>query len=143
MVKESIRILFLLGIVGLINSSCTATKNNQCREIIKIANETVTEAKSFTNGGKSTDPEQALLAADTMELAADKMADLEITDEQLKQYQKDFIVMYQDTARATRAFVKAYEKTDRMQLKQARQRLQKATAPESTLVTKINQYCVE
>jgi hypothetical protein len=78
-----------------------------------------------------------------MELAAEKMARLDITDEQLKQYQKDFIVMYQETARATRSFVKAYEKTDRMQLKQARQRLQKATAPESRLVTKINQYCVE
>jgi len=141
--KESIRILFLMVIVGLINSSCAATKSNQCREIIEIANETVTEARSLTNGGKSTDSGKALSAADTMELAAEKMARLDITDEQLKQYQQDFIVMYQETARATRAFVQAYEKTDRMQLKQARKRLQKATAPESRLVRKINRYCVE
>ncbi|AFZ42736.1 hypothetical protein PCC7418_0507 [Halothece sp. PCC 7418] len=141
--KDSIRTLFLAVIIGFMSSSCAATKTNQCREIIEIANETVTEARTLTNGGQSSDPEAALLAADTMELAAEEMANLEITDEQLKQYQKDFMILYQDTARATRAFVKAYEKTDQRKLKQARKRLQKATAPESKLVTKINRYCVK
>jgi len=143
MIKESIRIIVLMVIISVINGSCAATKRNQCRELITIANETVTEAKTLTNGGKSTDPEAALLAADTMELEAEEMTSLEITDEQLKQYQKDFIVMYNETARATRSFVKAYKETDQMQLKQARKHLQKATAPESKLVTEINQYCVQ
>lgn len=143
MIKESIRIIVLMVIISVINGSCAATKRNQCRELITIANETVTEAKTLTNGGKSTDPEAALLAADAMELAAEEMKSLEITDEQLKQYQKDFIAMYHETARATRSFVKAYKETDQMQLKQARKHLQKATAPESKLVTEINQYCVQ
>jgi hypothetical protein len=51
--------------------------------------------------------------------------------------------MYRDTAKATRFFVKAYKETDQKQVKQARQRLQKATAPESKLVKEINQYCVQ
>lgn len=143
MARELIRVLWLTIMISLVSSACTTTKSNQCRKIIELANETVAEAKTLTNGSKSTDPEAALLAADTMELAAEEMASLDITNQQLQQYQKDFIEMYQDTAQATRSFVKAYEKTDQKQLKQARQQLQKATAPEGKLVTKINQYCLE
>ncbi len=143
MIKKSIRMIVVMVIISVINGGCAATKSNQCRELITIANDTVAEAKKITNGGKSTNPEVALLAADTMELAAEEMASLEITDEQLKQYQMDFIVMYRDTAKATRSFVKAYKGTDQMQLKEARKHLQKATAPESKLVKEINQYCVK
>lgn len=143
MITEVIRVVFLTVTVSLISSSCAETKTNQCREIIKIANGTVTEARALTNSGKSTDPEVALLAADTMELAAEEMANLEITDETLQGYQKEFTLMYRDTATATRLFVKAYEQKDKTTLKQAQEKLQEATAPEEELVTKINEYCLE
>jgi hypothetical protein len=138
-----IRVLFLTITIGLINSSCAETKINQCRAIIEIANGTVDQARELTDGGKSTDPEAALLAADTMELAAEEMASLEITDEPLQGYQQEFVEMYEETAQATRSFVRAYEKTDQTDLKQARKRLQAATDPEKKLVTEINQYCLE
>lgn len=143
MAKKFIRVLFFTVIISLINSSCAETKTNQCREIIDIANGTVAQARQLTDNGKSTDPEAALLAADTMELAAEDMASLEITDEQLQQYQTEFVEMYQETAQATRSFVRAYEKTEKRALKKARERLQEATKPEAELVTKINQYCLE
>lgn len=143
MAKELIRVFWLIVTISLISNGCAAPKKNECRKIIELANETVKEARNLTNGEKSTDPEAALLAADTMEMAAEKMSSLEISDQQLQQYQKDFIEMYRDTAQATRSFVKAYEKTDQTQLKQAREQLEKATAPEGELVTKINQYCLE
>jgi N12 class adenine-specific DNA methylase len=143
MAKELIRVFWLIVTISLISNGCAAPKKDECRKIIELANETVKEARNLTNGEKSTDPEAALLAADTMEMAAEKMASLEISDQQLQQYQKDFIAMYRDTAQATRSFVKAYEKTDQIQLKQAREQLEKATAPEGELVTKINQYCLE
>jgi N12 class adenine-specific DNA methylase len=143
MAKELIRVFWLIVTISLISNGCAAPKKDECRKIIELANETVKEARNLTNGEKSTDPEAALLAADTMEMAAEKMASLEISDQQLQQYQKDFIAMYRDTAQATRSFVKAYEKTDQTQLKQAREQLEKATAPEGELVTKINQYCLE
>jgi hypothetical protein len=142
MVRDLIRVFYLTVTISLI-SSCAETKTNQCREIFDIANGTVTEAKQLTNGGKTTDPEAALLAADTMEIAAEKMASLDISDEQLQVYQQDFIEMYRDTAQATRAFVKAYEKTNPSQLKRAKQQLRKATAPEEELVNKINEYCLK
>lgn len=140
--KTLIRVLFLMVTIGFV-SSCAETKVNQCRAIIEIANSTISEAKTLTDGAKSTDPEAALLAADTMELAAEEMASLEITDEQLQQYQKEFIQMYRKTATATRSFVKAYENKNQSQLKIAKQELRKATAPESELVQQINQYCLE
>ncbi|PSO49598.1 MAG: hypothetical protein BRC33_06135 [Cyanobacteria bacterium SW_9_44_58] len=143
MAKALIRVVCLIVTISLISSGCAATKRNQCQKIIELANDTVKEARNLTNGQKSTDPEAALLAADTMEMAAQEMASLEISDPKLQQYQKDFIDMYRNTAQATRSFVKAYEKTDQRQLKQAREQLKKATAPEEELVTKINQYCLE
>jgi len=143
MARELIRVFWLTVTISLISSSCAGTKTNQCRNMIEVANNTVKEAKNLTKKGKSTDPEAALMAADTMEIAAEKMASLNITDEQLQQYQNQFVEMYQDTAQATRSFVKAYEKTNQTELKQARKQLQQATAPEGELVTKINQYCLK
>jgi len=129
--------------VTFLVSGCAETKTNQCREIISIANGTVKEAKQLTNDKKSTDLEATLLAADTMELAAEEMVSLDITDQQLQAYRKEFVMMYRETATATRSFVKAYENKDKTNLKQAQKAIKEATAPEQELVTKINQYCLE
>lgn len=137
-----LRNLFLVGIVSLI-SSCAETKSQECAKIITLANETVEEAKSITAGKESTDPEAALLASDTMELAAKEMANLSISDPQLQTYQKQFVQMYEETAQATRSFVKAYNNQEIEKLKPAREELEKATALDQELVTKINDYCLE
>ncbi|MFP4133954.1 MAG: hypothetical protein ACLFQP_07255 [Halothece sp.] len=137
-----LRNLFLVAIVMVI-SSCTEAKSQECAQIITLANETVEEAKSVTTGKESTDPEAALLASDTMELAAKEMEDLNISDPQLQTYQNQFIQMYEETAEATRSFVKAYKNKDIEKLKPAREELEKATALDQELVTKINDYCLE
>ncbi len=137
-----LRNLFLVAIVSVI-SSCTETKSQECAKLITLANETVEEAKRVTAGKESTDPEAALLASDTMELAAKEMENLNISDPQLQTYQKQFIQMYEETAQATRSFVKAYKNKDIEKLKPAREELEKATALDQELVTKINDYCLE
>lgn len=137
-----LRNLFLVAIVSVI-SSCTETKSQECTKIITLANETVEEAKRVTAGKESTDPKAALLASDTMELAAKEMEDLNISDPQLQTYQNQFIQMYEETAQATRSFVKAYNNKDIEKLKPAREELEKVTALDQELVTKINDYCLE
>jgi hypothetical protein len=124
-------------------SSCTETKSQECAQIITLANETVAEVERITAREKSTAPQAALLASDTMELASEEMRDLNISDPQLQTYQKQFAQMYEETAAATRSFVKAYNQKDINKLKPARQELKKATALDQELVTKINDYCLE
>lgn len=134
--------LFLGGMVSVI-SSCTEAKSQECAQIITLANETVAEIEKVTAGQKNTAPQAALFASDTMELAAKEMSNLNISDPQLQTYQNQFVSMYQETAEATRSFVKAYNQKDITRLKPARQELEKATTLDQKLVTKINDYCLE
>ncbi|QDZ41194.1 hypothetical protein FRE64_15325 [Euhalothece natronophila Z-M001] len=137
-----LRPLFLV-VIAIAMSSCTVGRSQECAKIITLANETVDETKTITDGQETTDPEAALLASDTMELAAKEMADLNISDPQLQTYQNQFIQMYEETAEATRSFVQAYNNQEMSELELAREEVKKATVIDQELVTKINDYCLE
>jgi hypothetical protein len=134
-------VVTLSATLGFLSVSCADTKVYQCNEIIGIANETVTQARELTAGGKTTDPQAMLQAADAMEQASGQMKAVEVDNEQLQDYQEGFVAMYQKTAQATRAFVKAYEESDRDAAETAFANLQQATSAEKELVEGINEYC--
>jgi hypothetical protein len=127
--------------IGLLTASCSESKISQCNRIIKIANEAVSQAKTVTNGGQASDPKAMLQAAEAMEKASKQMTDIPVNDLKLKDYQTGFVKMYRDTSKATRDFVKAFEKKDRPAAERALTSLQQATIPEKQLVTDINTYC--
>jgi oligoendopeptidase F len=127
--------------VSFLAIGCTESKVSQCNKIIQIANEAVSEAKSVTNGGQSSDPQAMLEAATAMEKASQDMASINVRDETLQDYQAGFVNMYQDTSQATRDFVTAFEKKDRSAAEAALTNLQQATTPEQQLVEDINTYC--
>lgn len=129
------------GVLSLLSVSCADPQVYQCNEIIGIANETVTEARELTAGGQTTDPQAMLQAADAMEQASAEMKAVEVEDEQLQDFQQGFVAMYEKTAQATRAFVKAYEESDRDSAETALGNLQQATSAEDELVRGINEYC--
>lgn len=133
-------LLPLTAALSLLTVSCSESKVSQCNKIIKIANKAVTEAKSITNGGQTSDPKAMLKAADAMEKASKDMEDIKVSDEKLQDYQNRFVIMYRDTSKATRDFVSAYGK-DRSAAEAALVNLQKATVPEKQLVDEINIYC--
>ncbi|MGB5960217.1 MAG: hypothetical protein WBG73_06120 [Coleofasciculaceae cyanobacterium] len=134
-------VLFSLTMaVGLLTASCS-DKISQCNKIIKIANDAVSQAKTVTNGGQASDPKSMLQAAEAMEKASKQMTDIPVNDPKLKDYQTGFVKMYGDTSKATRDFVKAFEKKDRSAAERALTSLQQATLPEKQLVTDINTYC--
>jgi protein-disulfide isomerase-like protein with CxxC motif len=69
------------------------------------------------------------------------MEGLQLTDEQLKDYQTRFITMYTDTNKATRDLVTAAEAKDAQAAQQAFNALQTATSQEGPLVNEVNSYC--
>jgi soluble cytochrome b562 len=127
--------------ISLLTASCSESKISQCNKIIKIANDAVSQAKTVTNGGQASDPKAMLQAAEAMEKASKQMTDIPVNDPKLKDYQTGFVKMYRDTSKATRDFVKAFEKKDRPAAEKALTSLQQATIPEKQLVTDINTYC--
>lgn len=127
--------------ISLLTASCSESKISQCNRIIQIANQAVSQAKTVTNGGQASDPKAMLQAAEAMEKASKQMTDIPVTDPKLKDYQTGFVKMYGDTSKATRDFVKAFEKKDRPAAERALTSLQQATLPEKQLVTDINTYC--
>lgn len=134
-------VLFSLTMaISLLTASCS-DKISQCNKIIKIANDAVSQAKTVTNGGQASNPKAMLQAAEAMEKASKQMTDIPVNDPKLKDYQTGFVKMYGDTSKATRDFVKAYEKKDRPAAERALTSLQQATLPEKQLVTDINTYC--
>lgn len=134
-------VVVLSATISFLSIACADTKVYQCNEIIGIANETVTQARELTAGGQTTDPQAMLQAADAMEQASDQMKAVKVDNEQLQDYQEGFVAMYQKTAQATRAFVKAYEESDRDAAETAFADLQQATSAEKDLVEGINRYC--
>lgn len=127
--------------ISLLTASCSESKISQCNRIIKIANDVVSQAKTVTNGGQASDPKAMLQAAEAMDNASKQMTDIPVTDLKLKDYQTGFVKMYRDTSKATRDFVKAFEKKDRPAAERALTALQQATIPEKQLVADINTYC--
>lgn len=127
--------------ITLLTASCSESKISQCNRIIKIANDAVSQAKTVTNGGQASDPKAMLQAAEAMEKASKQMTDIPVNDPKLKDYQTGFVKMYHDTSKATRDFVKAFEKKDRPAAEKALTSLQQATTPEKQLVADINTYC--
>lgn len=127
--------------ISLLAVSCAESKVSQCNKIIKVANEAVSQAKTVTRGGQASDPKAMLKAAEAMEKASKEMEAIKVNDAKLQGYQTGFIKMYRDTSKATRDFVKAFEKKDRSSAETALTNLQQSTKPEKQLVADINTYC--
>ena len=133
-------ILPLTAVLSFSLVSCQS-KVSQCNKLIQVANQAVSQAKTATNGGTTSNPDAMLKAANTMDKAAKDMQGINVSDRELKNYQAGFIKMYQQTSKATRDFVSAFKKKDRTVAETALKNLQQATVPEQQLVTGLNSYC--
>lgn len=136
---QSFVLFSLTAVLAVSITSCSENKVDQCNQIIRIANEAGTQAKTVTNGGR--DPKSAIKAAEVIEKASQKMKDLPISDPKLKDYQSIFVKMYRDTSKATRDYAIAFEKKDRLAAEKANTNLQLAAVPEPKLISDMYTYC--
>ncbi|HEY9612895.1 hypothetical protein [Allocoleopsis sp.] len=123
------------------SASPPETKVSQCNQIIEIANEAVSNAKTITNNGNSSEPAAMLRAAEAMGDAAEKMKRVSLNDPILQGLQSRFIVMYEQTSQATRDFIRAFQAKNRPEAEAALHALETAISPEKQLVDEINNYC--
>ncbi|GAC1449553.1 MAG: hypothetical protein NVS2B14_04400 [Chamaesiphon sp.] len=134
-------ILPLSAAISFLTVSCGESKVSQCQKVINVANKTVSEAKTFTNGGQKTDYATMLKAADAMNKSAQVMAGIKVSDEKIKDYQSGFIKMYRDASIAISDLGGALQKKNRPAFEASQQNLTQATRPEPELVTGLNTYC--
>jgi predicted Fe-Mo cluster-binding NifX family protein len=127
--------------LGIKAALAQETKVSQCGQVIAIANEAVSNAKTITNNGNSSALEGMLRAAKFMDDSAEKMENVSLSDPMLQRFQARFILMYRQTSEASRDFVKAYQAQNRPEAELAYQALQIATSREKQLVEEINNYC--
>lgn len=126
--------------IGLLVASCGPSKVAQCNKLSEVVNKAATEAQQL---GKSSSNQLDDLskAADSLDGFATELEAVKISDEKLKDFQAQFVKMYRDTGKASRALVEAAKKRDSNAGQKALQELQRATGQESDLVRDINNYC--
>lgn len=126
--------------IGLLVASCGPSKVAQCNKLSEVVNKAATEAQQL---GKSSSNQLDDLskAADSLDGFATELEAVKISDEKLKDFQAQFVKMYRDTGKASRALVEAAKKRDSNAGQKALQELRRATGQESDLVRDINNYC--
>lgn len=141
--RRSAWLLLLMAIAAYFGTGCASvSRYRQCQQVVEIANEAGDRARELTDSGQTQDSQAMLQAADTLEDAAERLATLELKEEELDKYRQGFVEMYRGTSQATREFVKAKEAKDRAAAEAAKEELSQVTASEKQLVAGVNEYCL-
>lgn len=150
-VKLSHRCLTILSLSSLFAlSACQKIDPAiyQCQELLEAINTTVLAAQNLTQP-ETSDPAQPtqlnletwLQAADVLKKGSEAIADLSITDSELKTYQAQISKIYSDQAQATYDMVKARQDRN-LDAALTAQKLTKAAGElEATTGQALNAYC--
>jgi predicted Fe-Mo cluster-binding NifX family protein len=131
----------IVAALGVIVTSCGASKVAQCNELIDVANRAVEDVQAIASTAQPDDVNSMIQIAETAERAQTEMEALELSDEQLQGFQQRFITMYSQTSSSTRELVNAFNAQDNAAAETAYQDLQTATGQETSLVNEVNAYC--
>jgi hypothetical protein len=139
-----------IAAMGLLVSSCSESRLSQCRKLINVANQVVTDvqavaqnASTSASGSTNNSTEVITRVANAANSAKINMEELSLNDTQLQDFQNRYATMYAEIYDTTNAMLDASESRDREAGRQAYSAFQAATSQESTLVSEINQYCAE
>lgn len=140
----------MVGAIATISlvAGCGESKVIQCNRLIEIANRTVNEVQAFTQTTGPDDTAAHLQVAEIVDQAAGDLQSIELSDEQLRSYQQQFITLYTSTSKATRELVNVVDGQPNVPIieqaqaaEQAYQQLRSATSQEEPLVNNVNTYC--
>lgn len=147
--------IFRTGVVvavGLLVTSCAESKISQCKKLIDVANQVVTNVQSVaqnassTTGAVATNTDSFAVinrVAEAADTAKRDMEALKLGDEKLKEFQSRYATMYTEIGRTTRDMLAAAEAKNREAGKNAYDAFRAATSQEGTLVDEINGYCAQ
>jgi hypothetical protein len=123
--------------------SCGASKYAQCQQMFILVNQASKEVKTLTSGATSEDLSKFKEAAEALRLSGGQIANLELKDPQLIEYQKNFAQVYQSYAESTLQMIKAKETINRNLANEALKKVSEATQLEKDTGAKLQSYCVK
>jgi hypothetical protein len=140
-----------IAAIGLLVTSCSESRLSQCRKLIDVANQVVTDVQTVAQNASTSTADTTTAdsvevinrVADAANSARVNMEGLSLNDTQLQDFQNRYANMYTEIYDSTREMLAASEARDREAGRQAYDAFQAATNQETTLVSEINEYCAE
>ena len=134
--------MVLSSFVGL--TACCGGKVAECNKLIGVINnnaEAIKTAGDKLNQASGNDLKALDDAASTLDKAAADIKTVELKDETLKSFSKEYEGMFTEGATALRDAAKAAKGNDLGALNKATAEISKMGSTEAALVSKVNGYC--
>jgi hypothetical protein len=119
------------------------SKVPQCKNLIKVLNQTVKKTKRITNYGKNGDLQTISKLSAMFDKAARDLDAVKIDDEKLKVYQEQFSTMYKSGAEINKQIFNSLKKKKSNKVNDELRKSNSIFKPERDLIAGINQYCKE
>lgn len=139
-----------IAAIGLVMTGCSESRLSQCRQLIDVANQVVTDVQTVAQNASTSTTETTADSREVIGRVADaannariNMEGLSLNDTQLQDFQSRYISMYTEIHNSTREMLAASEARDREAGREAYTAFQEATSQETNLVREINDYCAE
>ncbi|OKH15220.1 hypothetical protein NIES208_12655 [[Limnothrix rosea] IAM M-220] len=118
----------------------------ECQELLETINNVVIEAQTITQSEQMAEGEEPnldiwLQAADILSKGSEAIANVNIDDSILQNYQTQVSDIYNEQAQATYTMVEAWQKKDLEKAMAAQARAQTAGQLEKTTGESLNNYC--
>jgi len=116
----------------------------ECNALIGVINKAVDDLNHVAQtspGSSATDDYKVM--ADTMDRAANGIAEVELRDERLQRFAQEYETMARQVAKSARALNAAVEAGNLAKVGAAKADVEKAVQKEDPLVDAINKYCQE
>ena len=140
----------VIAAIGLLITSCSESRLSQCRKLIDVANQVVTDVQTVAQNASTSPSDSTAESVEVINRVADaansarvNMEGLTLDDPQLQTFQTRYAAMYTEIYQTTRDMLAASEARDREAGREAYAAFQAATSQETTLVSEINEYCAE
>lgn len=145
-------VLFRIGFVMLASfglsllTACSSRKLIDCQKLLAETNSIVTKTQNVVQSEQGREPDDLnldlwLKAADSLSEGAQAIANLDIKEETLKDYQLQIGQVYNDQAQATYTMVKARQDRNLEAALNAQKLSAEAGKRETTIGNQLNSYC--
>jgi len=133
---RSIALLSTTCLVSVLMVGCGESKVAQCNKLTTIVNKVEEDT-----GSKAIQVDELTQGAGRLDGYTEELAAIELKDENLKDYQRYFVKMYQDASKYNRDLVSVFNRKDYKAADNALKSRPASMIQELALVADLNKYC--
>jgi hypothetical protein len=116
-------------------------KVSECTSMIRVINQTVAEAKAATNFGSNGDVQMIEKLVMIFGKASKDLNSLNVSDEKLKTYKSQFLIMYQRASANSKQLAISVKKRRSVKISDGLRKSKNIFSPEQDLTKGLNIYC--